>query len=173
MCYNIFERWVDDMSKRGFTLIELLVVIIIMGLITFLGFPALMRTLTTNSTREFELYGESMIAGAKLYMQKEGYDLQEEEKEYEKINGVSGDLRNGGHLITLDDLIDGEYVSEFKSSRKNHSCYKYRNNTVSTDVNNISGVRVKLTDHDTYKYTYQLFCKIGDKAYIYEFKSLD
>ena len=159
------------MSKRGFTLVELLVVIVIMGLITFLGFPALMRTLTTNSTREFEVYGESMIAGAKLYMQKEGYDLQEAEKEYEKKNNKTGDLRGGGYFISMDDLIEGEYLSEFKSSRKNHVCYKYKDNTPSVNVDDRSGVKVKLLDNDTYKYTYQLFCKIGDKNYIYEFES--
>lgn len=159
------------MSKKGFTLVELLAVIVIMGLITFLGFPALMRTLTTNSTREFELYGESMIAGAKLYMQKEGYDLQEAEAEYEKNYNKTGALKSGGYFISIDELIEGEFLTEFKSSRKNHVCYKYRNNTISTNVSNRSGIKVLLTSNDTYKYTYQLFCKIGDKDYIYEFES--
>ena len=45
------------MNKRGFTLVELLVVIVILGLITFLGFPALIRVMDSNTSREFELYG--------------------------------------------------------------------------------------------------------------------
>jgi LPXTG-site transpeptidase (sortase) family protein len=55
--------------------------------------------------------------------------------EYKKQYGGTGDLRGNGYFISMDDLIEGEYLSEFKSSRKNHVCYKYEGNIPSIDVN--------------------------------------
>ncbi|MBP3840831.1 MAG: type II secretion system protein [Bacilli bacterium] len=132
------------MRNKGFTMVELLVVIVIMGLITFLGFPALMRTLTTNSKKEFEVYGDSMIAGAKLYIQKEGYDLQ-----------ASGKFNTGSITIPLKKLVDDGYISEFTSSKKGHRC---------DSSNSQSYVRITSeTDTNTYTYKYRLVCNDGKK----------
>lgn len=138
------------MKDKGFTMIELLVVIVIMGLITFLGFPALIRTLTNNSKKEFEIYGESMIAGAKLYIQKEGYDLQASPTTHAQLtNGT-------GLKLSLLKLVDDGYINEFKSSKKGHSCDKNNNN---------SYVIITLSpDTNTYTYTYHLVCNKGGKV---------
>ena len=66
------------MNKKAFTLVELLVTIIIIGLIALMGFPSLQRMLNDNTTKEIETYGKSMIGAAKMYMQKEGRDISED-----------------------------------------------------------------------------------------------
>lgn len=144
------------MNKRGFTLVELLVVIVILGLITFLGFPALIRVMDSNTSREFELYGESMIAGAKLYMLKEGYDIRQ--------SSQVTSLRNGEYTIDLDTLVNGEYVSKYNPTKKGVKCYSAKK----SDPSMRSGVRVKLDEStNTYSYTYQLFCEKNKKDYEY------
>lgn len=152
------------MKSKGFTMVELLVVIVILGLITFLGFPALIRTLTTNSKREFEVYGESMVASAKLYMQKESYDINEAIR-YD--TSLLNQLTSGTYFIGLDKLIAGDYINEFTSSKKDHICYK---NTVTVNGNSIKiGVYVTLVDPDTntYSYKYSLVCNNGKEDLVF------
>lgn len=141
------------MNKKGFTLVELLVVIVIMGLISFLGFPALMKLMNSNITREFELYGDSMIAGAKLYIQKEGYDLR-------KDNTSMDQLTDGQFIIPLNTLVDQEYVSKYTPSRSSYSCNQ-----------NLGGVKVKLDiSSNTYQYTYTLTCKANKENYVIDYE---
>lgn len=149
------------MKNKGFTMVELLVVIVIVGLISFLGFPVLIRTLTTNSKKEFEVYGDSMIAGAKLYMQKEGYDINESIHYGTNGSTILNQLQNGTFFISLDTLISQNYISPFSSSKKGHVCYTSPHTVNGVSVT--SGVYVTLVNPDTntYSYKYSLVCNNG------------
>ena len=102
------------MNKKAFTLVELLVTIIIIVLIALMGFPSLQRMLNDNTTKEIETYGKSMIGAAKMYMQKEGRDISED-------NSATASLEGEGYIIKLNTLISENYIEEFKPS-KNIKC---------------------------------------------------
>ncbi len=140
------------MNKKGFTLIELLVTIVLLGLISFLGVTSLMKLVVENSTREFEYYGSSMIAGAKLYIQKEGRDLV-----------MAHSNSNFTHYLSQNDLINGEYLQPFRSSKKTNNC---------NDSNN--GVKITYTaSTKTYTYSFQLTCVSGKKQFKKTYNSED
>ena len=134
------------MNKKAFTLVELLVTIIIIGLIALMGFPSLQRMLNDNTTKEIEVYGKSMIGAAKMYMQKEGRDISED-------NSATASLEGEGYIIKLNTLISENYIEEFKPS-KNIKC-----NTETAEV------RVKKDAKNTLKYDYKLSCTYKDKTY--------
>ena len=125
------------MNKKGFTLIELLVTIIIIGLISYMGFPSLMKVINdTNAKKEFEYYGQTMIDAGKVYLKKEGTDLTE------KHNNSN----NWSEEVTLDDLITNEYINEFTPTKKGISCDK-----------NTAGIRIKY-ENGSHKIDYKLTC---------------
>jgi len=138
------------MNNKAFTLIELLVTIVILGLITFMGFPSLQKMMSSNKTKEFEYYGESMISAAKLYMQKEGRDLKENQQTLNQLKeGYIVPLKNGEN-----GLVDLGYLEEYKPSKKGLSC---------SDTEN--GVRITMSEYNTYTYTFQLKCRDNQKTY--------
>ncbi len=144
MCYNI-NRIGEVMNKRAFTLVELLVVIVIMGLISYMGFPSLMRVITdTNAKKEFEYYGNSMIDAAKVHLKKEITDLKE-----------AGFFKTEDKVVEfqLKDLIQDEYITQFVGSKKQITC--------STDSGK---VRIKYKDNK-YIFDYQLICNYNNKTY--------
>lgn len=133
----------DVMNKKGFTLVELLVVIVIIGLISYIGFPSLMALINNNKTTEFEIYGNLMVDAAKLYIRKEAIDLQEAEA-----------FKNGRKQeVQLSYLIEQEYVNKFVGSKKSIVC----------DDDNTAAVQISYTpSNGTYTFKYKLVCK--DKA---------
>mgnify|MGYP001263329390 CR=1 FL=1 len=135
------------MNKKAFTLVELLVTIVIIGLIALMGFPSLQRMLNGNATKEIEIYGKSMIGAAKMYMQKEGRDINENANSKLELEG-------NGYMIGLKTLIDQDYIETFKPSKKNIQC----------DLDNAS-VRVRKETQNTLKYDYKLKCTYKDKVY--------
>lgn len=138
------------MNNKAFTLIELLVTIVILGLITFMGFPSLQKMMSSNKIKEFEYYGESMISAAKLYMQKEGRDLKENSETLTQLeNGYIVPLKNG-----TTGLVDLGYLEEYKPSKKGLRC-----------DDSGSGVRITKSKYNTYTYTFQLTCHDSQKIY--------
>lgn len=128
----------DLMDKKAFTLVELLVVIVIIGLISYLSFPALMRVITdTNAKKEFEYFGQTMVDAAKIYIKKEAVDLHE-------AGAFNGKTVNVG----FNQLETDEYVSEPTFTKKGMSC----------DLDN-AFVRVKYSSPNGYKFSYNLECK--------------
>lgn len=130
----------DVMNKKGFTLVELLVVIVIIGLISYIGFPSLMALINNNKTTEFEYYGDLMVDAAKLYIRKEAVDLQEAEA-----------FKNGRKQeVKLSYLIEQEYMNKFVGSKK----------TITCDDDNTAAVQVSYTpSNGTYTFKYKLVCK--------------
>ena len=61
-------------KKKGFTLVELLATITIMGLITVMVTPSIVKLQNNNKTKQFEMYAKSLVEAAKVYVQKEGED---------------------------------------------------------------------------------------------------
>ena len=152
------------MKNKGFTLVELMVTIVIIGLVSFLGFPALMRIVRDNVKKEMEYYGESMIGAAKLYMQKEGRDIMN-----------SGALKYDGDTfdISLDLLEQEKYIEPFKSSK----AYVTAINLSKDGEEENALVVVTLVDADTntYSYKYQFFLhdKVRKKVYIKRYNQDD
>lgn len=128
------------MSRKAFTLVELLVVIIILGLISYIGFPSLMKVITNaNAKKEFEYYGQSMIDASKLYIKKEAVDLHE---------GGFFNNSNGHNVKLKDDLIKDEYISAPSFTKKSMSC-----NLDTAFVN------IKYNSSNGYKFSYNLECQ--------------
>lgn len=65
------------MNKLGFTLVELLAVVVIMGAISLLGVPALMRIVSDNSKNSCKYYEKAASEAARLYIEKESVDFFE------------------------------------------------------------------------------------------------
>lgn len=129
------------MNKKGFTLVELLVTIVIIGLISYLSFPPLIRVITdTNAKREFEYYGNSMVDAAKVYLKKEATDLHEGNK-----------FGSNGHNVSLNVLITDEYINAPSFSKKSMSCEMDDNKAF---------VNIKYdSSNKSYKLSYNLECK--------------
>ena len=87
-----------------------------------------------------------MIGAAKMYMQKEGRDISED-------NSATASLEGDGYIIKLNTLISENYIEEFKPS-KNIKC----------NMENAE-VRVKKDTKNTLKYDYKLTCTYKDKTY--------
>ncbi len=135
------------MNKKGFTLIELLVTIIIIGLVSYMGFPSLMKVITdTNAKKEFEYYGQTMIDATKLYLKKEATDFNEK---HNNSNSWSEE-------VSLSYLITDEYINEFTPTKQGITCDK-----------NTASVRIKY-ENGSYKLDYKLTChtKSPKKDYI-------
>lgn len=62
-------------KKKGFTLVELLATITIMGLITVMVTPSIVKLQDNNKTKQFQMYAKSLVEAAKVYVQKEGEDI--------------------------------------------------------------------------------------------------
>ena len=56
------------LNKRGFTLVELLMVMIILGIISGFSMVLIRNIQEKNRDRKYEVYIDSLIAGAKLYV---------------------------------------------------------------------------------------------------------
>lgn len=91
-------------NNRGFTLIELLVTVIIMLIILLVVIPSIMKIKQNNQTKSYEFYGDSMIAAAKLYTNKEGEDISQ----------YGNDDWSGCIEFSLQDLIDNDLLKAYK-----------------------------------------------------------
>lgn len=91
------------MNKKGFTLIELLVTISIMALILILVMPSITALRSSNESRSYEYYGEAMVEAAKVYVTKEGED----------INSLGAANWTGCVDITYADLIAADLIDPY------------------------------------------------------------
>ena len=95
------------MNKKGFTLIELLVTISIMALILILVMPSITALRSSNESRSYEYYGEAMVEAAKVYVTKEGED----------INSLGAANWTGCVDITYADLIAADLIAPYSDEK--------------------------------------------------------
>lgn len=124
------------LKNNGFTLIELLGVLVIMGIIILVVMPNINNILKSNDKKEYSTYYDMIEFGATKYADDARSDL-----------GSTHDV--GCTHITLDELVEKEYISAF--SKRDVTC-----STGSTGIvirNNNGKITVK----------YKLNCKKGEE----------
>ena len=98
------------MNRKGFTLIELLATIVIMALILIMVMPSITALRNNSEKRQYEYYGDSLIAAAKIFVNKEGEDITS-----------LGTLNFIGCVdITYQELIDADLIEPF--TKENIDC---------------------------------------------------
>lgn len=128
------------MNKRGFTLIELIVTIVIMALILILVMPSITALVSNNEERQYEYYADSLMEAAKVYVDKEGED----------INPIGEKNWIGCVDITYQDLMDADLINPFTEENidcsdatvrytrtENSSNYSYNLTCIDTDSNEV------------------------------------
>ena len=126
------------MNNKGFTLVELLVVIAVMGIVTGMVAPLVRNVQFGQENRKYETYLNSLVYGAKLYVNAYEEDL-------------FGYERTGCAIITYENLIKKKLVKDIDI--KDVSCHSEK-------------TLVKVVKFDgQYTYVPQLGCgnKIGEE----------
>ena len=117
-------------NKKGYTLIELLAALVILGIITGMSFPVLTAIRNRNEKKKYEMYGETLISAAKLYV-----DAYEEDLDLS--NGESAD-------IFYEQLMKKKLIKDINIA--GITCYSERTFVHVKKINN------------KYQYTYNLAC---------------
>ena len=127
-------------NRYGFTLIELLVVIVVIGVIAGMSWPVLTKVQENNELSNYKKYGESLVAGAKLYV-----DAYEEDVFYYEDDLTPAQQEAGQcAYISYADLAEHQLIKDY--SKNGITC-----NTESTFVKVIR-------KRDRYSYEYYLGC---------------
>ena len=118
------------LKNNGFTLIELLGVLVIMGIIILVVMPNINNILKSNDKKEYSTYYDMIEFGATKYADDARSDL-----------GSTHDV--GCTHITLDELVEKEYISAFSKRdvtcstgstgiviRNNNGIHSFQNNRV-------------------------------------------
>ena len=80
------------LNNKGFTMVELLVAMAIMGLLVIMAFPTIRAIQTNNTKKKFESFGQTLLSGAKLYVDSYGEDLFNSSTKNETADIAAGDM---------------------------------------------------------------------------------
>lgn len=128
------------MKKGGFTLVELIITIAIMGIIMMIAFPSVTSLSRTNKYKKAVSYGESMITGAKLYVDQYQEDLW------------GSMTATGSKTITMAMLKGNDLLKNYTD--KKDSC----------NAGNVKVTRSGSRNSFSYTYEYSLTCTLNNKS---------
>ena len=130
------------MKKMGFTLVELIAVITIMAILLIMIVPSINRLQNQNKSKAYELYAESAIRAAKLYVE----DAREGLTGYTSWRGCVS--------IPYQKLIEADLLKPFSNKRYNCSNLEVR---VYKDTTATMTFAYKLVCYDTEKGNEQVY----------------
>lgn len=108
------------MNRNGFTLIELLMVVILIGILGLILAPNILSMINKNDVKSCNSFKSNIISAAKMYLAENKYNMD--------FNCGS----NKTKVILIDDLKEGDYLSDDDSSYKS---FKYDTGETSIKVN--------------------------------------
>lgn len=140
------------MNKRGFTLIELLAVIIIIGMLTVLIVPGIIKNINTAKDSAYNTIIKNIVTSSQIYYEECEYgDLSDNTKygsyactisyEDNTIKTTLGALANTGILNVKDVNEEGKKIVKDPKTDKDISICK---------------IKIKKIVDDTYKVTYKV-----------------
>lgn len=124
------------MNNKGFTLVELLVTISLLGLVTSITIPRIIGINENSKKNKHETYGDSIVSGAKLYVDSYSSDM-------------FGNNNYGCKDISLEELKSKLLAKDIKIDDE-------------TCLNNETYVRV-IKLNNKYQYQLSLECTTSDK----------
>lgn len=130
-----------NLKEKGFTLIEVIVTLAIIGVILIIALPRIGDLRDSNKDKKYEAYSDSVLAGAKLYVDSESKDM-------------FGNYTSGCATIKYNDLKRKSLVKDFGE----------RN--VNVDVDN-TYVEVRKAN-EYYQYTLSIILRDDDNKVLYE-----
>ena len=87
--------------KKGFTLVEMIGTITILGVVSLIALPVINNVSSDFTTRKFEMYEESLISAAKLYVDQNKEDL-------------FGDANDGCSDVEFSEIISKNLVEDIE-----------------------------------------------------------
>ena len=126
------------MKRKGFTLVELLAVIVIMGIVLVLIVPSINGFRNQNKKKGYELYAESAVRAAKLYVEDKKTSLTA----YPEWQGCVS--------IPYDTLIKADLLKPYAEKRYNCSALEVRVYRTKPETNKV--------DTKTLTFKYSLTC---------------
>lgn len=95
----------DILNNRGFTLIELVIIIAVLGMITLISAPNIIKLLNKNKVDNYNNTIDSIIEATELYVSNNRYNLN--------FNGncTPKDTKDISTNITLKNLIDSKDIT--------------------------------------------------------------
>lgn len=118
-------------DKKGFTLVELLVTITILGILTIMALPTVSRMRSEGNTKQYEIYGRSILSGGKAYNNSYEEDL-------------FGTVESGCVDVPYTDILSRKLVKEITISHAD------------CNADDITKVRIRKANK---RYSYELFMK--------------
>ncbi len=118
------------MNNKGFTLIEVVTAVVIMSLLGTIAITSMMSVLKNGNDKYYKNQENMVIMAAKEYYSDHKGELP---------------IENDTSTITLDELIENDYIDTVKDSKGNV-------------CNGESKVTVSKIDNKKYKYTIELNC---------------
>jgi len=124
-------------DKKGFTMVELLATIVILGLISAIAIPSVMRLINSSKGKSLESNKNTLVMATESYMQSNTSKLP----------------KNIGEevILKVSDLKNSNFLKEDIKNADNKSCMKD------------SFVRIHKYAKDKYSYTAYIYCA-GDKV---------
>lgn len=137
-------------KNKGFTVVEILAVVVIIGILTAVAIPSVVRYITRSRKQAYEIMEKSIYDGARNYVLEENKFLNKCDNGYSDIeSGNKLLLKNYKYIDTLTDPTDNSKVCEYKAygcmeseqSMATLATYKYKIQIKCVDYENCAVYR--------------------------------